>query len=796
MHVLSSHKKISYQKVILLSAGALTVFLMILMPNPPYALNAQGPSPQTPQQPNPSTQTESQNKATEGILQRIEGCGFADVVSGNIFSFECIAGGLANMSQGILSVVGWLLTFSAILFDEVKDIALDAKTYNSIDVVKTGWTSVRNVANIFFIFILLLIAIATILRIETYGVKQLLLRFIIIALFINFSYTITLYIILPANSLAEFFVTNTFNNPEFAPYKDSRAMVGAFIQGIKPAVYFKQDHTFLREKIETYNDVQKQIEKQDVSKTENKLQTALYVLAATFLGIILILFTAFILLMAGFLLLVRIAVLWMLMIFSPLAFLFMILPKTKGIASEWWSKLISQSLFPAAFLFLFSIVVSIGASDQVRRFIFDLQKNNEGANIINFIAIYVILLILLYLSLYIAQRFGAYGANTAMGWAGSLQKFATGAMIGAGAYVGYKTAGKAARFTESMIGEERMSQIRTLPIIGGFTRPMTKGLEKLGAMGKREEAEKERLENLKKLSPDMLADRFFGSTYAEQAKALQDKEIAKRLGQTYEKMPAEKQAKLDAIVKSQGFALQSETYRNAPKLFAKALVDGEMRKDVRQEVMRQADKETLQKIANTVEKTNPDQARALVAETRDIDKRQAEYMATVLPHYFKEAGFADIAPAIKNIDFEYIDKNTLAGLEKISYQEKDASGKVMTKTIENALAYHATPSQRQRILFEGGDAADIYLTQMTNLAKTPGVGDTPEDIARALNAVQNRAAANKFRSNDKVFLGLHNPEWVKKVSSKTKGGASFPTGFRPPPGGGAAGGGAGGGTTP
>src|SRR3989339_945464 len=53
--------------------------------------------------------------------------------------------------------------------------------------VVTGWTALRDLANMFFILILLIISFATIIRAQGYGYKQTLSRLIIVAILINFS---------------------------------------------------------------------------------------------------------------------------------------------------------------------------------------------------------------------------------------------------------------------------------------------------------------------------------------------------------------------------------------------------------------------------------------------------------------------------------------------------------------------------------------------------------------------------------------------------------------------------------
>ena len=61
--------------------------------------------------------------------------------------------------------------------------------------VKLGWGIVRDFSNLFFIVVIMIIAFATILQLETYGMKALLPKLIAIALLINFSLAICGFLI-------------------------------------------------------------------------------------------------------------------------------------------------------------------------------------------------------------------------------------------------------------------------------------------------------------------------------------------------------------------------------------------------------------------------------------------------------------------------------------------------------------------------------------------------------------------------------------------------------------------------
>jgi len=72
--------------------------------------------------------------------------------------------------------------------------------------VKTGWLITRDFANLGFVLAIITIAFATILRIETYGVKKMLTRLIMIALLVNFSLPLTGVLIDASGVVSNFFI--------------------------------------------------------------------------------------------------------------------------------------------------------------------------------------------------------------------------------------------------------------------------------------------------------------------------------------------------------------------------------------------------------------------------------------------------------------------------------------------------------------------------------------------------------------------------------------------------------------
>lgn len=165
--------------------------------------------------------------------------------------------------------------------------------------VQQGWEEVRNISNFLLIIILTIIAFANVLRVnlEAYTAKSLIPRLVIAGILINFSLLMTRAIIDLTNVLTVYLTQNT-------------SFWGMFSFG--------------------------------------EIVTAVTVLivggpAAT-LAMIIIQFIAFF--AAGAVLLVllaRFVIIWICAIFSPLIFLFGILPFTRGLMGMWWKYLIKYA---------------------------------------------------------------------------------------------------------------------------------------------------------------------------------------------------------------------------------------------------------------------------------------------------------------------------------------------------------------------------------------------------------------------------------------------------------------------
>jgi hypothetical protein len=300
---------------------------------------------------------------------------------------------LGMISYAIFWVFSWLVYAGGRLLDFSFQI-MNKEGFVNSQVVQLGWPIIRDLANMFFSVVLLVIAFATILRIETYGMKQVLWRLVVAALLINFSLVIAGVIIDASNVLTTFFIERASGGEEW---------------GISANLLDRLQ-------------VQKLNEPEDKAgeKAQGK-KGFLAILINLVLGSAFMIITAFVLLAAAILLYIRMVALWILLIFSPLAWLSMILPGTRSMVwSKWWHEFIKYVLFAPVYAFF--LYLTLALLDKDEGFLFGTKKlqkvylesgflQSTFLENMELVTNYVILIIFLLAGLIFARSSGIAGAN-------------------------------------------------------------------------------------------------------------------------------------------------------------------------------------------------------------------------------------------------------------------------------------------------------------------------------------------------------------------------------------------------
>ncbi|MBI2609787.1 hypothetical protein HYW53_01250 [Candidatus Giovannonibacteria bacterium] len=443
--------------------------------------------PQTPtNQPTGNKAQDLQNTLkSEGDIS----CGFWPG-SKSPFSGECIAKGMAWVLSLFVDLAGFFLTIAGFVFNASLGVTIDNEnyTYEKVSALKAGWEFSRDIVNIFFIFILLFIAIAIILQLEQYGEKKLLVRLIIIALLVNLSFLVAQSVIFISNALTVQIYQNIGAKKStlesFYGLKYSQDISAAITSGFQP---------------------QKILQDVPLDKLPNldTLKVLIGIIEIETAAVIIILIAAIILFITAFFLITRMAVLWLILILAPFGFVFLILPTTKSYAQRWWQTLFSQSIFAPVFLFLLLITLII-----IRDFGQFLNKAGQINSIGEFMFLIfmqaALTVILMIASLMAAKQMGIYGSAGALGWANS---------VGKNMQTSFSNWAKRGSHRIAKIADTVATLPGRTPLVGGALRVATKPLTAFtgGALRTTEKAVLEREKQYKDLSPRSLASIYRGT---------------------------------------------------------------------------------------------------------------------------------------------------------------------------------------------------------------------------------------------------------------------------------------------
>ncbi len=348
-------------------------------------------------------------------------CGLGFVTGGGTLS-----GCFAKISFLILQVASWVLWVAAILFNATINYSLNMANFiKDIPIVDVGWTVFRDVTNLLFIFIILYIAINTIIGNEGYGIKKLLGKVIVGAMLINFSLFFTQAMIDASNIFAL-----QFYHKIVADAKGANTTAGSgannsdYDSGISAAFVNAMglQQIYMTGKGTTGSEgISSGATSDNLGETKLGLNAGNLILVGLG-GTVLVLITAFVFFAGAFMLLARTVVLIFLMILSPIAFMGNILPALGKHTGKWWSKLTDNLLFAPVYMMLLYLVINMVTGSTFKK----LGGGNGtfadmfagGDNWIPTIITFVVLIMMMIGCLMIASTLGMYGGK----WAESFGK--------------------------------------------------------------------------------------------------------------------------------------------------------------------------------------------------------------------------------------------------------------------------------------------------------------------------------------------------------------------------------------
>ncbi len=284
----------------------------------------------------------------------------------------------------------------------VSDLVVDfPKYFNAADsgILET-WSTLRDLANIFFIFGLLTIAISTILG-TGYGYRKHLPTIIIVALFINFSLFFTKFII----DISNIFALQFYNG--IAGLGNGASISSVFMNQL--GVVSLHDTGSVLESL------------RDLASKDGGIGL---IFTYSIFTSIFFMITAFVFMFTAIMLVIRAVGFILLVILSPLAFVAMALPKTQYLAKDWWTNLFKYALFaPILFMLLWvtiTIMQSITESVSLQNGFLDVFSGDSGkrAGAAGLMVNFLILITLMLASVIISNKLSLAGGKQAVKLAG------------------------------------------------------------------------------------------------------------------------------------------------------------------------------------------------------------------------------------------------------------------------------------------------------------------------------------------------------------------------------------------
>lgn len=247
-----------------------------------------------------------------------------------------VLGTIAPVTYLIGYVAGLFVWMGGALTNWAMDI--NSQILNN-NVVQIGWVVSRDLANLGFVLAIILIAFATIIRYENYGMKKVLAKLIVAALLINFSLVIAGVFLDFSGILTNFFIDKATN---YDSAQLGGKLAGAF--RVQTILQPKKDAETIQKAVEGLND--------DFNKFINFLASQIFI--AIFTAIV-----AISLISLAAMLYIRYIALTILLVLAPLAWLFSIWPDLESYWKKWWSEFLRWTFFAPAVTFFIYLALSI-----------------------------------------------------------------------------------------------------------------------------------------------------------------------------------------------------------------------------------------------------------------------------------------------------------------------------------------------------------------------------------------------------------------------------------------------------
>lgn len=282
---------------------------------------------------------------------------------------------------GVLYIIAAFCTLLAEWAGKILDLTLTPSLYNftNNNLIVEGWKLVRDVCNMFFLLILLFIAFCTILQIPKYHAKKTLLTLILMALLINFSKPIAIFIFDGAQLAMNLFLKQI----DTVVSSGGESAASKYMASSKIA-----DSIF-----------------KNLPENKGTVEIAVhYIFTIVFLFML-----AVALITIAVFFLIRLVAVMLLIIVSPLAFLATAVPDFQKLSSSWWSALFSYSYYGPAAAFFLLLATKLEKMNFPK--LTDGMAGQNMTALINNSLHYLTTLVFLYAAIIMGKQFGLHAAD-------------------------------------------------------------------------------------------------------------------------------------------------------------------------------------------------------------------------------------------------------------------------------------------------------------------------------------------------------------------------------------------------
>jgi hypothetical protein len=295
------------------------------------------------------------NSALEAVSNLF---GIADIAGWVVGWVAWVASAIISFVLGIvISIEGWLI---GVVLQINRNVI-------QTSIVQSGFGVTLALANLGFVLGIIIIALATILRRETYGIKQILWKLVAAAILVNFSLVIAGPIIEFSQSITDFFMAsaipgqqNTAGGQLYSYLQFASRMATVFQpqRFMAPDAKCSQANTATEVVNECLGGLAKQAAN-GMGKTIGAVLAPLVSILGVVIGLIIIVVVLFVFFIT---LLIRYIYLSILLILMPLAWVAWVFPRFSQQWSKWWGKFFQWTFYPPIVIFFVWLVLQAGAA--------------------------------------------------------------------------------------------------------------------------------------------------------------------------------------------------------------------------------------------------------------------------------------------------------------------------------------------------------------------------------------------------------------------------------------------------